>query len=166
MINEEEFELELEAKVHETVWIRDPAFDIDSTDIHRWYETGEGYVIKPKEKASMIQWRTLEPLEKRQAMINAWDIGKGIARDGGSVPHHALAKECARFGIISFDGLRLDRTRFNGVLGLSDHSLAKLTAKLFQVENGKELGGDALPERFWMLDWLGGLISVDTFRNG
>jgi hypothetical protein len=159
-----EQELEIESTVKETVWIMDPAVDLEATDIREWYDTGEGYVLKRGQEASVIRYRSLDPRQQREAGAQAYDLNQLAKQNIEDLDKHALAGECARFGVVSIKGIDLKRRRYHGITGLRDDAMVKLARLTF--DNKKDLGGvEGLPSNTSLQDWIGGLIALNTFRD-
>jgi hypothetical protein len=159
--------LEVDSLERETVWILDPAVDLAATDVKQWFETGEGYILKPKQEASVITYRALDSRARREASAQAYGINELVRSNIEDLDKHAMAGECTRFGLVSIKGFEkaLKRRRYHGVNGLRDDVLAGLAGMVCQ--NEEDLGGVAgVPSQFNLQDWLGGLIAVNTFRGG
>jgi hypothetical protein len=154
--------LNLEPCIKETVWIGDPAVDLDNTNVDLWIETGEGYSIKPGMQPSLIRYRALNSLELKNTL------------QASSVFFMNQANECVRYGLVSIEGMKLHRTIIGGIGCLDNHSLLvlkhplnvnKVTNLLFEsfgidkVEASDRVGDTSL------LEWLGGLIARDTFLS-
>jgi hypothetical protein len=105
----------------ETVWPGDDAFDPKKSDLTRFLtslgEDTAGLKLRGEEKPARIVYRALDPLELDAA------VGRGA-----SMLHY----EAFRYGIVSIDGIDLERViHRNGLEGLSQECLTDLTKGIF-----------------------------------
>lgn len=156
--------LDFEAEVKETVWLDDPAVDLERTDVKQWFETGEGFALKPQEKATVIKWRALEPDERFEAGAMS-DLRRGANGELDPFSTTRYHRNAARFGLVSVEGGRLGRTHHHGVLGLDDRTMSKLS-RMVITSPPPALQQCGIKTELRFLDWLGGLISAASFRDG
>jgi hypothetical protein len=160
----------LEALRAETVWPGDDAFDQDSPDLSRFLTSlGEDtgvLKLKGKEKPARVIYRALDPLELDAA------IGRGA-----SMLHY----EACRYGLVSIDGIDLERViHRNGLEGLSQECLTDLTKTVFMDmpvrlainalnrqlgQNVKERSDDLALKRTPITFLIGLFIQALTFRT-
>ena len=154
----EETVIHKRSSVEETVWIGDPEVESHTVDLRRWLSEGKGYAVRSQQKANVIQWRALNPSEIFEAAAVAAEQHNHV---GTTESSRGIARACARFGIVSIEGLSLTKRGYHGVQGLDDTSMTELERlKLDSPPSGcEELKGLTLVE------WLGGLIAAASFRS-
>lgn len=153
-----------------TLWIGDPAIDVEDSDIDRWCETGDPDYLtaRPGEKASAITYRRLSELE-----LGALPSGGGQ----GGFERRMIAAAC--YGLVSIDGLKLQheikdelyRVAFTQLASFHEEWRATIPLwrpgnVMFQVERGVDLvdPSKGREEESSLPVWLGVQILARSFR--
>jgi len=156
-------QLEIEGEIRETHWVMDEAVDLGQSDLTTWVRDGSGLMMRPGVKPSLIRWRPLGDRERFAASRLA-NLNKNADGDVDERAVISYMHECARFGLLDFDGIPLGRAHYFGVKGISDESMRVLD----RLKVPKE-PTDANLERvkdLRFLTWIGGLILDASFRDG
>lgn len=155
--------LDLYSDVKETVWLGDPAVDIDRTDVKEWFLTGEGWELLPKAKASMIRWRPLEPDESLEVstLSGAIKVVDEIPDEDRLLYLVRHYRNTAKFGLLSFGDMALGHHHSHGLKCLDDATILKLGR--IKLDPPPLALGQKSSLSF--LTWIGGLISRGSFRN-
>jgi hypothetical protein len=153
--------LDIEGNPREAIWIGDPAVDLGASDLARWRAEGKGLILKPTEKASVIKWRPLGPYERFAASV-ASGLRKTTSGDLDLESLVIYHRQCARLGIVSIEGVRLERTEDLGVRLLTNETMLLLDKITIPDPAPPELEGFA-GER--LVTWIGGIIALSSFRD-
>ena len=170
--------LDFDNPIYETVWIGDTAVDREATDVEQWLTTGEGYVLLPQQKPSIIRYRGLTDREFLNVQTDSQDyLGN-------------MVTEIARYGVKSIEGQSLRKEKRGGIPCLTDDSLDALAAITEELPLGrhlnhlfrvtfelleKRLGVELLsqiPEHdeseigeVSLVSWLAALVAARSFRS-
>jgi len=166
---------DLDATDLETLWWGDDAIDRDASEpmLADWCRTGDTgkLTMRPGVEPSPVKYRALTVRELSQIPTLDGSGGAMVSR----------CYEAARYGLVSIEGLKLQRARMHGVRGLSDAALDRLTQYRATIPvmalHSEWLAAEGIPLELTDKDkaatfaadvaqWVGGLILAATFRAG